>query len=77
MPARKPKPPVPGRGRRIAEARKQRGLTQEQLAERVGVSRSTVARIETEVAVPGLDVGLAIARELRVPAEKLLAGGER
>lgn len=75
MPARKPKPPT--RGRRIAEARAQRGLTQEQLAERVGVVRSTIARIETDVATPSLDVGLAIARELGEPAEKLLAGGER
>jgi len=75
MPSRKPKPPLPGRGRRIAEAREQRGLTQEQLAERVGVSRSTIARIETGAATPGLDVGLTLARELGVPAEKLLAGG--
>lgn len=72
MPSRKPKLPVPGRGRRIAEAREQRELTQEQLAERVGVSRSTIARIETGAATPGLDVGLAIARALGASAEKLL-----
>lgn len=73
MPTSKPKPPVLGRGRRIAEAREQRGLTQEQLAERVGVSRSTIARIETGAATPGLDVGLALAHELGEPVETLFS----
>jgi transcriptional regulator with XRE-family HTH domain len=77
MPTAKRKRRAPERGRRIAEARRNAGLSQEQLAERIGVARSTVARIETGAATPTLDVGLAIARELRVPAEKLLAGGER
>lgn len=68
---------VPERGQRIATARRKVGLSQAQLAEKVGVARSTVARIETGATTPTLDVGLAIARELRVPAEKLLKGGER
>ncbi len=34
-------------GQRIREARKQRGLTQDQLADVVGVSRSAVAQWET------------------------------
>ena len=51
-------------------------MSQEQLAQRIGVARSTVARIETGAATPTLDVGLAIASALHVPAETLLARGE-
>ena len=77
MSATKPRRRAPERGRRIAQARKARNLSQEQLAARVGVARSTVARIETGVTDPTLDVGLAIARELGVAAETLLAGRGR
>jgi putative transcriptional regulator len=65
----------PERGRRVAEARRKAGLTQRELADRIGVKRLTIIRIETGATVPTLAVGLAIARELRVPAEKLFAGG--
>lgn len=41
-------------GTQIANARKRKGLTQEALAEQVGVSRQTVAKWEAEKAVPGL-----------------------
>jgi transcriptional regulator with XRE-family HTH domain len=75
MSARKPRRRAPERGQRIAAARRKSGLSQDQLARRIGVARSTIARIETGVSTPTLDIGLALARELRVPAEKLLAGG--
>lgn len=38
---------VQAAGGRIAELRKARGLTQEQLAERLGVDKTTVSKFET------------------------------
>ncbi|MCK4515567.1 MAG: helix-turn-helix transcriptional regulator [Spirochaetaceae bacterium] len=37
----------PELGERIAQARQQAGLTQKQLAERVGTSQPAIARLET------------------------------
>lgn len=65
----------PERGRRVAQARKRAGLSQPQLAEKVGVGRATIARIEAGTA-PSLAVALAIAHELREPVEALFGGGE-
>jgi DNA-binding XRE family transcriptional regulator len=73
MPASKRSGREPERGRRIAEARRSAGISQEQLAGRIGVARSTIARIETGVTTPTLDVALALAAELRIPAEQLAA----
>jgi DNA-binding XRE family transcriptional regulator len=64
----------PERGRRIAEARKRAGLSQPQLAEKVGVGRATIARIEAGT-VPSLAVAFSIARELNEPVETLFWGG--
>jgi Zn-dependent peptidase ImmA (M78 family)/transcriptional regulator with XRE-family HTH domain len=51
-------------GERIAEARAERGLTQEQLAAVVGIGRSALAKVETGARrVSALEL-LAIAREL-------------
>lgn len=41
-------------GRRVADHRKRAGLTQAQLAERVGVATETVSRLERGSAVPSL-----------------------
>jgi len=52
-------------GRRVAEARKELGLTQAQLADAVGIERSVLAKIETGARrVSALEL-VAIARELR------------
>jgi DNA-binding XRE family transcriptional regulator len=67
---------APERGHRVAQARKRAGLTQPQLAEKVGVSRPTIARIEAGGHTPGVTVALAIGRELGEPVEALF-GGER
>ena len=67
---------APERGHRVAQARHRAGLTQPQLAEKVGVSRPTIARIEAGGHSPSVAVALAIARELGEPVEALF-GGER
>ena len=75
MPASKPSR-APERGHRVAQARKRAGLTQPQLAEKIGVSRATIARIEGGTHSPSVALALAIARELGDPVETLF-GGDR
>jgi len=75
MPARKPGR-APECGHRIAQGRRRAGLTQQQLAEKVGVGRVTIARLETGTRSPGVQLAIAIARELDEPVETLF-GGER
>ncbi len=60
------------RGIRLKQLRKRRGWTQETLAEKVGVSRVTVARIEIGNRRPSLDLLEKLARVLRVRVEELL-----
>ena len=43
-------------GKRIQQLRKERGLTQEQLAEKLNVSQNTIAKIEAGLRRP-LDLG--------------------
>ena len=60
-------------GQRLAELREQRGLTREELAERVGVSTSTLSRLESGQIQKFSDEGLtALAREFGVSADFLL-----
>lgn len=75
MPASKPSR-APERGQHVAQARKRAGLTQQQLAERVGVGRVAIARIEGGNTSPSVALALAISRELSEPVETLF-GGER
>lgn len=59
-------------GSRIRQARDRAGLTQEQLAERIGVSRTAVARYESGEIEPKLHNLAAIALALNVSADELL-----
>ena len=57
---------------RIKQLREKRGMTQEQLAEKVGISRAYLARIETarhNLTVPMLE---RLAKALRVKPARLL-----
>lgn len=47
---------------RIKELRTEHGLTQQQLAEAVGVSRQSINSIERERYVPSLELALMFAR---------------
>ena len=51
--------------------RTQSGITQEELAERVGVSRQTIIAIEKGNYAPSVLLALKIARFFKVPVEKL------
>ena len=49
-------------GQRIQELRKRAGLTQEQLAEQLGVTRQAVSKWESDNGVPELDALIALSR---------------
>lgn len=53
-------------GRRIQRIRQEKGLTQENLAEKVGVSTTWIGYIETGYKRPNLKMIYKIARALRV-----------
>ena len=59
-------------GDRIRQVRMQRNLTQEKLAERCGLDRKTVNRIEGALTSPLLDHLLLIAHELGIPLAVIL-----
>lgn len=48
-----------------------KGLTQEQLAERVGVRRETIMRLEAGRYNPSLKLAIDIAKEVEAPIEEL------
>lgn len=64
-------------GEKIKEARKQCGLSQEQLAEKMSVSRSAIAKWETDKGLPDIDNLKALAVFLNVSVDYLLDDGER
>lgn len=55
----------------LPEQRKLLKLTQEDLAELVGVSRQTIIAIERGNYSPSLDLALRIAKVLHLPIEKI------
>jgi DNA-binding XRE family transcriptional regulator len=67
---------APERGHRVAQARKRTGLTQQQLADKVGVGRVSIARIEAGTP-PSVTLALRIANALGETVETLFAGGGR
>ena len=60
----------------LREARTQRGWTQADLAERVGVTRKTINTVENGVFIPSTVLALKLARALGTTVEALfqLAG---
>jgi len=59
-------------GARIKEIRKERQLSQERLAEKVGVEPKQISRIEGSKSSPSMETLEAIARELQVEMKDLL-----
>jgi len=58
-------------GNRLREARERAGLTQAELAERIGVSRKTVNTVENGVFIPSTVVALKLAGALGCSVEDL------
>ena len=54
-------------GKKIQKRRKEVGLTQEELGEKVGISRAYMGYIEQGRYAPSLEVIEKIARELKTP----------
>ncbi len=64
-------------GRSVRSLRKQRGLSQEELAEACGLSRNYISDIERGVRNPGLLVLAGLARALGVSLGELIEEIER
>ena len=64
-------------GEKIKEARKEHGLSQEQFAEKLCVSRSAVAKWETDKGTPDIENLKAISSLLNVSIDYLLDDGEK
>lgn len=61
---------------RIQQLRKQKGISQEELADRVGVSRQAVSKWESEQSVPDMDKIILISDYFEVTTDYLLKGIE-
>jgi transcriptional regulator with XRE-family HTH domain len=61
-------------GERLRAARKARGVTLQQVAERTGLSKSFVSQVETGVATPSIVSLVGIARALDVAVGALIEG---
>lgn len=63
-------------GQRISEYRKKLGVSQEELGDRLGVSRQAVSKWETDVASPDMENLLALSREFGISVAELTATPE-
>ena len=61
-------------GKFLQELRKEKGLTQEQLAEQMGVARRTVSRWETGSNMPDLDILVELSDLYEVDLREILSG---
>ena len=56
---------------RLREARTERGWTQAELAERVGVTRKTVNTVENGIFTPSATLAIKLAQALELSVEQL------
>lgn len=61
-------------GKFLQELRKENGLTQEQLSEKIGVARRTVSRWETGINMPDMDVLIELSDLYAVDLREILNG---
>lgn len=62
---------MPGLRNTIRELRAQRSMTQQELADAIGVTRQTVIAIELDKYSPSLETSFRIARVFDVPLEQV------
>jgi len=60
------------RGERIREMRERRGISQDELSARTGISKKDISRYENDKSMPGADYLGAIAKALNVSSDYLL-----
>ena len=61
----------------IAKKRKEKNLTQEQLAERLGISNKTVSKWENGKCMPDYSIIESLCKELNINLSELLSGKEK
>ena len=61
---------------RVKEMRKERGLTQDELAKALKVSRQTINAIENNKYNPTLELAMKLAKYIRLPVEVLFIPDE-
>ena len=61
-------------GEFLASLRKEKGLTQEALAERIGVTNKTISRWETGTYMPDIEMLLILGEQFDVTVNELLSG---
>lgn len=64
--------PKPKIGKSLRKLRKEKGLTQVELAKKVGISSNYYARIERDEENPSLEVFKDIAKALKVKSSEIL-----
>jgi transcriptional regulator with XRE-family HTH domain len=63
-------------GSRISESRRKKGMTQEELAERMGVSAQAVSKWENDISCPDISLLPSLAKCLELTLDQLLTGKE-
>lgn len=61
-------------GERLYQLRRSRGMSQEQLAERIGVSRQTISKWEGGLSTPDLEKLIALADCFEITMDELVRG---
>ena len=63
-------------GEKIKKIRKMAGMTQEELAEKMNVSRQTISKWEKEISSPDLESAIVLCNLFEISLDDLLKGGQ-
>ena len=63
-------------GEKIKKIRKMSGMTQEELAEKMNVSRQTISKCEKELSSPDLESAITFCRLFEISLDDFLKGGQ-
>lgn len=64
-------------GNKLIELRKQKNLSQEEVAEKLGVTRQTISKWETNQSTPDFDKIVPICKLYNIETEELLTGNKK